>query len=307
MNRLRTRRFGILREGWQAAPGKKFLMNGGKTLKLTSGSLIVAAVLILALPSLAQDKSAEDLAKAAQNPIAAMISVPFQFNATFNYGIDSLQKRDTQYLLNIQPVIPITLTANWNMISRTIVPVISQPLPIGDASPIGGIANIQESLFFSPSKPSKVIWGVGPVLQIPTATNHILGSSKWSGGPGFVILTMPGKWVIGALAQNVWSFAGPQDAPKVNQFLLQYFINYNLPKGWYISSSPIITSDWTQPDNKDKWTVPFGIGAGKIMRWGKQPVNLMLQYYYNAIRSTGTMPSGPYTIRFQVQFLFPKK
>jgi len=276
-------------------------------MKFSKWLLGSALVSMLALPGLAQDKSAEDLAKAAQNPIAAMISVPFQLNTTFNYGIDSLQKRDTQYLLNIQPVIPITLNANWNIISRTIVPVISQPLPIGDASPIGGIANIQETLFFSPSKPSKVIWGAGPVLQIPTATNHMLGSSKWSGGPGFVILTMPGKWVIGALAQNVWSFAGPSGEKSVNQFLLQYFINYNLPKGWYISSSPIITSDWTQPDSKDKWTVPFGIGAGKIMRWGKQPVNLMLQYYYNAIRPTGTVPSGPYTIRFQVQFLFPKK
>jgi len=261
----------------------------------------------LALPSLAQDKSAEDLAKAAQNPIAAMISVPFQFNTTFNYGIDSLQKRDTQYLMNIQPVIPITLNEHWNLISRTIVPVISQPLSIGDASPIGGIANIQESLFFSPSKPSKVIWGVGPVFQFPTATNHMLGSSKWSGGPGFVVLTMPGKWVIGALAQNVWSFAGPSGEKSVNQFLFQYFINYNLPKGWYLSSSPINTADWTQADNKDKWTVPIGIGAGKIMRWGKQPVNLLLQYYYNAIRPTGAVPSGPYAIRFQVQFLFPKK
>ncbi len=268
---------------------------------------MVALAAALSLPCLAQDKEAEALAKASQNPVAAMISVPFQLNTTFNYGLEDLQKRDTQVVLNIQPVIPVKLNDKWNLITRTILPIVSQPLPVGSSSPIGGIGNIQETLFFSPSKPSKVIWGAGPVLQIPTATNHILGSSKWSGGPAFVVLAMPGHWVVGALAQNVWSFAGPSSAPRVNQFLLQYFINYNFKKGWYLSSAPINTADWTQPLNKDVWTVPLGIGGGKIMRWGKQPVNLSLQYYNNVVRPTGNVPSGTYQIRFQVQFLFPNK
>jgi hypothetical protein len=266
-----------------------------------------AAVALLGVPCLAQDKAAEDLAKAAQNPVADMISLPLQLNTTFNYGLQDLQKRDTQYVLNIQPVVPFHLNADWNLITRTILPVVSQPLPLGSSSPITGIANLQETLFFSPAKPSKVIWGLGPVFQLPTSSNHVLGSSKWSGGPSFVILTMPGHWVVGCLAQNVWSFAGPSSAPDVNQFLFQYFINYNFKHGWYLTSAPINTADWTQPLNKDKWTVPLGIGGGKIMRWGKQPVNLSLQYYNNIVRPTGNVPSGTYQIRFQVQFLFPNK
>lgn len=280
-------------------------------MKSRNSWIVLVALFALSAPLLAQQASGltseEDLAKAAQNPVAAMISLPFQVNVTPNYGIDLLQKRDTQYVLNIQPVVPLKLNADWNLITRTIVPVISQPLPVGDSSPVGGIGNIQETLFFSPSKPSKVTWGVGPAFQFPTATSQILGSSKWSGGPGLVILTMPGNWVLGALLQNVWSFAGPQNAPKVNQFLFQYFVNYNFKGGWYLTSSPVNTADWTQSDNKDRWTVPIGIGGGKIMRWGKQPVNITFQYYYNLVRPTGSVPSGPYTIRFQLQFLFPKK
>jgi hypothetical protein len=275
--------------------------------KLVRWFVLAAVVVATALPGLAQDNSTEALAKAAQNPVAAMISLPFMFDTTFNYGIDSLQKRDTQYVLKIQPVVPLKLNDKWNLITRTVLPVVSQPLPSGDSSPIAGIANLQETLFFSPAQAGKIIWGVGPAFQIPTASNPILGSSKWSGGPSFVVLAMPGHWVIGALAQNLWSFAGPQNAPEVNQFLLQYFINYNFSRGWYLSSAPIITADWTQADSKDKWTVPIGIGGGKIMRWGKLPVNLQLGYYYNLVRTTGSVPSGPYTIRFALQFMFPKK
>lgn len=266
---------------------------------------VTAAALTATAALFAQ--STEDLAKAAQNPVEAMISLPFQANTTFNYGIDSLQKRDTQYVLNIQPVVPFSLSAKWNIVTRTILPVISQPLPAGSSSPIGGIANLQETVFLSPAKPGKVIWGVGPVFQVPIATNHILGSSKWSGGPSFVALTMPGHWVIGVLIQNVWSFAGPHNAPEVNAFLLQYFVNYNMPKGWYVTSSPENTADWTQKDGKDKWTVPIGMGFGRVFKMGKQPVNMSLHYYYNIVRPTGAVPSGPHTIRFQFALLFPKK
>ncbi len=275
-------------------------------VKLVRWFLLMAVVFATTLPGLAQDNATEALAKAAQNPVAAMSSLPFMVDATFNYGLDALQKRDTQYLLKIQPVVPFKLNDKWNLITRTILPVLSQPLPVGDGSPIGGISNLQETVFFSPARPGKIIWGVGPVFQIPTASSPILGSSKWSGGPSFVVLAMPGHWVIGALGQNLWSFAGPQNAPEVNQFLLQYFITYNFARGWYLSSAPINTADWTQALNKDVWTVPVGISAGKIMRFGKQPVNLQLGYYYNLVRPTGNVPSGPYTIRFQLQFMFPK-
>ena len=122
-----------------------------------------------------------------------------------------------------------------------------------------------------------------------------------------MVLAMPGHWLFGVLAQNVWSFAGPQNAPRVNQFLLQYFVSYNFKGGWYVGSSPINTADWTQPKSEDTWTVPLGMCVGKIIKVGKQPVNLQLAYYYNVVRPTGSIPSGPYTIRFQLQLLFPKK
>jgi len=273
-------------------------------------SFLALAAFLSAGPVRAQSSkpavSAEELAKAAQNPVQAMISVPFQLNTTFNYGLDSLEKRDTQYVLNIQPVVPFRLGADWNLITRTILPVVWQPVPFEGAPSISGIGNLQETAFLSPAKPGKVIWGAGPVVLIPTSSNHALGTSKWSAGPSVVVLTMPGHWVIGALVQNVWSFAGPQEAPSVNEFLLQYFVNYNLAKGWFLTSSPVNTADWTQAQSKDRWTVPVGLGAGRVFHIGKQAVSTSLHYYYNVVRPTGTVPSGPYEVRFQFQLMFPE-
>ncbi len=266
---------------------------------------LAVAVLVAAGPLGAQ--TPEELAKKAQNPIQPMISVPFQLNTTFNYGLDALEKRGNQYLLNIQPVVPISVSAEWNLLTRTILPVLSQPVPEGTSSSIGGIGNLQETVFLCPAKPGKVIWGVGPVAQLPTATNHSIGTSKWSIGPSLVVLTMPGHWVLGAVVQNVWSFAGPEAAPSVNQFLFQYFVNYNLQKGWYLTSSPENIADWTQAESKDRWSVPLGLGAGRAFHIGKQAINMSLHYYYNVVRPTGNVPSGPYTIRFQFQVMFPEK
>ncbi|MBP7529317.1 MAG: hypothetical protein KA801_15430, partial [Syntrophorhabdaceae bacterium] len=159
------------------------------------------------------------------------------------------------------------------------------------------------SLFASPSKPGKFIWGAGPILQFPTATGDQLGSGKWSGGPTVVGLYMTGPWVVGVLANNLWSFAGESGRESVNQFLAQPFINYNLPQGWYIGSSPIITADWNADKAGDAWTVPFGTVVGKIIRIGKLPLNVQAAGFYNVVKPT----VGPdWTLRLQVQFLFPK-
>lgn len=274
-------------------------------------TFVALAAGLTVLPARAQEAgggpSNEELAKAAQNPLSKMASLPFQLNTTFGCGLKSLEKRDTLCVLNIQPIIPISLNADWNLMVRTVVPVVSQPDPTTQISPVGGIGNVQEQLFFSPAKHGKVTWGVGPSIQFPTATNPILGSSRWAAGPAFLLVRTSGHWVMGVLAQDLWSFAGPHGAPRVNQLLFQYFINYNFKKGWYIGYAPINTADWTQSDNRDRWTVPLGLGFGKIFRIGKRPVNAQLGLYYNVIRPTGSLPSGPYTIRFQLQFLFPKR
>ena len=145
------------------------------------------------------------------------------------------------------------------------------------------------------------IWGLGPVLEIPTNTND-LGTDKWSAGAGAVILTMPGNWVLSMPVQNIWSFAGPSGAAGVNKFTFQYFVNYNLPGGWYLTSTPVITADWEKPSDQ-QWTVPLGGGVGKLTRFGEQPVDFKLQAFGNVEKPNG----GPeWSLQLAVKFLFPK-
>jgi hypothetical protein len=246
-----------------------------------------------------QEKAAtEELAKAVQNPVASLISVPVQNNSNFNVG----DFNRTQDVLNIQPVIPTKLNEKWNLITRIIQPIVWQPYPNQNAGGQYGLGDMNPTFFLSPGKPGKVIWGVGPAFVIPIATSTVLGQGKFSLGPSFVALTQPGHWTLGALANNVWSVAGSNNRPAVNQMLLQYFVNYNLKKGWYISISPILTADW-EANSGNRWTVPFGGGVGRIMKLGFQPVNLTAQFYYNAVRPDG---ASSWSMRMQIAFLFPK-
>jgi hypothetical protein len=161
---------------------------------------------------------------------------------------------------------------------------------------------MQPAFFLSP-KQSKVIWGVGPQLLLPTATRTgILGQGKFGIGPTFVALIQPGKWTVGVLANNVWGIAGHSDLPDVNQFLLQYFINYNLQKGWYLTWQPTMTANWEATDG-GRWVVPVGGGIGRIMRIGPQPANIGLQFYGNTVHPPGASPWG---MRIQIALLYPK-
>ena len=240
----------------------------------------------------------QDLAKATQNPLASMISLPFQNNTNFDIGPDD----DTQNILNIQPVWPFSFSEDWNFITRTIIPVVSQPGIGPGQSRTNGLGDTTFTGWLSPKNSGKWIWGVGGAALIPTATDDALGSDEWGLGPSVVVLTMPGKWVIGSLFSNVWSVAGSGDTD-INQFTWQYFINYNLESGWYLTSAPIITANW-EADSDNTWTVPFGGGVGKIFRIGKQPLNAQVSAYYNV----ETPDFGPdWQLRLQLQLLFPKK
>ncbi|MCF6186141.1 MAG: hypothetical protein L3J49_01505 [Desulfobulbaceae bacterium] len=265
---------------------------------LMKKTAVIGVALSLAVCSAhAEGRSKEELAKAAQNPIANMISVPLQNNINTGIGPDD----ETQNILNIQPVYPIALGEDWNVITRTILPVISQPGVLTGDSRVNGLGDINFTAFFSPADSGSLIWGVGPAFIFPTATDEVLGPDRWSGGPAIVALAMPGKWVVGGLMSNVWSFAGSGEKD-VSFFTFQYFVNYNIADGWYLTSAPIITADW-EADSGEQWTVPFGGGVGKIMKFGKLPVNGQLSAYYN-------MESPEYgadwQFRIQLQFLFPK-
>ena len=275
-----------------------------KSKLLGCGLAALAAILFSTTVTLAAEEAGTDedvhaLAKMAQNPIADMISLPFQNNLYFN----AVSKDATIYTLNIQPVIPFKLNEEWNLITRTIIPIINQPSLFPGMDSAAGLGDINLSFFFSPAKPGEWIWGVGPTFTIPTATDDLLGSDRWSAGPAVVLLKIRGPWVYGALANNQWSFAGPgHDGSKVNAFLVQPFANYNLSKGWYICSSPIITADW-EADSGQKWTVPLGGGFGRLVKIGKMPVNFQVQAFSNVVHPD----YGPdWSLRFQIQLRFPK-
>lgn len=246
-------------------------------------------------------QESSDIAKAAQNPIAHMISVPFENDFYPHTGID----KEDEYVLEIKPVVPIALSKDWNLITRTIIPVIQTPDLAPGINGTSGLGDIQESLFFSPTKagPGGIIWGAGPVISAPTATEKIYGTGKMSMGPTLVVLKSQGHWLYGSLAQNLWSVeSGPRNRPAVNQMLLQPFVNYNLPHKWYLTSSPIVTANWKV--DTGRWVVPVGGGVGKIVRFGKLPVNAYAQVFRNVERPDGTTS---WSARFQMQFLFPKK
>ncbi|KRE16824.1 neuromedin U [Bosea sp. Root381] len=244
----------------------------------------------------AEESSSGDLAKAAQNPIANMISVPLQNN--INFGVGPYSR--VQNVLNIQPVIPISLGDDWNLITRWILPVISQPpLSIGGDRE-WGLGNANPSFFFSPKKPTAgIIWGIGPTVLLPTSTDRALGKAVWGAGPTAVALTSSGPWLIGTLFGHMWSFDGDHT---VSLTTLQPFVNYNFSGGWYLTTSPIITADWRAKSN-DRWTLPIGGGFGRVFKIGEQPVNMQLAAYYNAITPSG---GASWQIRTQIQFLFPK-
>jgi len=250
-------------------------------------------------PDDAEEKAAA-LAKANQNPVANMISVPFEFwhhDGKLGDGFTAIAK----------PVIP-TPVGGMNLINRFIIPYasISGAMNLPDSEFSGaaidenGMGDITYQGFLSPANPGALIWGAGLGLQMPTASNDALGTNLWSAGPSVLGLSMQGKWVLGLLAMNVWDFAGSGDGD-VNKLTLQPILSYQLGGGWYLTSTPAITADWTA-DSGNQWNVPLGAGIGKLQRFGKLPVDLKLVYY----RYVEQPDFGPdWSVLFGVKFLIP--
>jgi hypothetical protein len=256
-----------------------------------------------------------ELAKASQNPLASVISLPFENN----YYTDTGPTEKVVNSLLLKPVVPMPIGDSLNLISRAVIPITyiegqdtaSVGSPDTDLGPIQvfpgtdddfGLGNISYTAFFSPAEPGKLIWGVGPMVELPTNTDDALGSDTWSAGGSVVLLTMPGNWVVGLLASNIWDVASSGDQPDINRFNFQPIVNYNLQKGWYLSSTPVLTANW-EAESGEKWSIPVGGGVGRLMRFGDQPVD----FKFAAYKYSEAPEFGPnWDIQLTVKFLFPK-
>ena len=263
-----------------------------KNMKIRISAMSILALLLLSAPLFAQESN-EQLSKEAANPLADLMSFPFQNNLDFGLG----EFDRTRDVLNIQPVIPL---AGGKIITRTIMPFVWLPDVTAESGSLSsGLSDITFTAFF-PVPAGSLTLGFGPVLDIPSG-GDLRGSNKWSLGPSMVLLAQPGDWTFGVLVNNVWSFAGSSDRGDVNKGLLQYFIVRQLGNGWYVNSAPTLTVNW-KAQSGQKWIVPFGAGFGKVAFLGKLPINTQLGAYFNAIKPD----IGPdWQLRIQVQFLIP--
>jgi hypothetical protein len=270
---------------------------GAISLALTRCATSAAAVAVMAghAPAAAQD--AEELAKKMSNPIAAVISLPFQFNFDREVGTNRSGKRTT---LNIQPVVPISLNDDWNIISRTIVPVVKQEIPgLGDGSQ-SGIGDVVQNVFFSPKKPGAngLIWGAGPVLLIPSSTDFI-SADKWGLGPTVVALKVDGPLTYGVLANHIWSVAG-SGKQGISSSFIQPFFTYTMKSATSFTIQTESTYDW----KSEQWNVPIALSVGQILKLGNQPVQLTAGARYYADSPAGGAHGWGY--RAVLTFLFPK-
>jgi hypothetical protein len=256
---------------------------------------VLATILLIGESRPVFAQTADELAKQTQNPVASLISVPFQGNWDFGIG----EREATGSTLNIQPVAPFGLTTDWNIILRVIMPVQSQPADGGQR--FTGMGDTTMTVFFSPAKTGSVIWGAGPAILIPTATNQGLGTEKVGLGPSVVALIQPGKWTVGALWNQIWSVDGANDRNDVNQMFLQPFANYNLGQGMAIGAQLEASANWDADD--EQWTSYLMFSISKVTLLGKRPVN-----FAAAAGPAVASPTGrpDWRLRFAATFLFPR-
>ena len=248
----------------------------------------------------AAPSDASALAEKLQNPIADLISLPFQNNTTFNVG----PNKGAQDILNIQPVIPIHINQDWNVITRTILPLVWSPSfqPAATVPPFG-LAPITFSAFLSPTQTiDGWTWGIGPIVELPTITNKTLGSNVWGLGPAIVAVRTAHPWVYGLLVNTVFSLGGTSgpSGTRYTVTTINPFINYNFGEGWFVGMSNVTTANWDA--GGEKWTLPVGAEFGRLVKIAnKLPVNMLVGAYYNALRPAG---AGTWELRTQVTFIF---
>ena len=257
---------------------------------LTTGAAMHAA------PALAQD--AQDLAKKLSNPVAALISVPIQYNYDEGFGPNGEGHKN---YINLQPVVPISLNSEWNVISRTILPLIDQQNVVPGTSQ-SGMGDITQSFFFSPKEPTAggLTWGAGPALLLPTGTDPLLSARKWGLGPTVVLLKQDGPWTYGALANHIWGFGGVSTRQNVSNTFLQPFLAYTTPDAWTFSFNSESSYDWK---NKE-WSVPVNALVSKVVKLGDHHVSLGVGARYWA--DSPDNGAHGWGARLLMTFLFPK-
>ncbi|MGH8120479.1 MAG: neuromedin U [Gammaproteobacteria bacterium] len=262
------------------------LMLAGITIALVPGAVYTVA-------AAEENNASVQIAKEDQNPLTRFYTVRFEDNAQFGFGPDN----EVLNFFRIQPLIPFKLNENWHLVIRAIIPIAHQPWP----ESTNGLSDIGLNFFLTPGRTGKFIWGVGPGFLLPTATDERIGTEKWSAGPAVAAAYFSGPWVIGGVIQNLWSFAGDDQRQEVNVMTFRPLINYNLPNGWYLSSSPSIVANW-KADGANRWLVPLGGGFGRIFTIDNQRISALLESYYH-VRSPEIGPD--WQLRFQVSFLYP--
>ena len=263
----------------------------GKVFSLASA----LAVGLVAAP--AHTQSEADYAMQLANPVANLISVPFQFNYNQNF-----RPRDgDQYLVNIQPVIPVSISADWNLISRTIVPIVSQDDVAPEFGSQLGLGSTLQSFFVSPKRPTAggLIWGAGPVVLIPTSTADI-DTNQWGAGPTAVALRQTGPWTAGLLANHVWSITDDDDGGDISRTFLQPFVNFTTARATSFGINSEATYDW----ENEQWLVPINVSVNQLFRIGEQRFQIGggLRYWLESSKF-GPEDLG---IRLTVTFLFPR-
>ena len=264
--------------------------------------MAIAAVTIalfgLTAPAVA-DQSAAELAQELTNPVANIVTVPIQLNVDQNLG---LADDGTKVYANVQPVIPFKLNEDWNLITRTIMPIVYQEDIFPGAGSQFGLGDISLSLFFSPKEPTAggLIWGAGPILLLPTATDSMIGAKKWGAGPSAIVLKMNGPWTMGLLANHVWSFAGDKDRIDISNTFMQPFAAYTWPSAWTVSAQSETTYNW----ETEQWSVPINVAVAKLVKFGKLPVSLQAGVGY-WVESPDAGPEG-FRFRLQANIVLPR-